>query len=211
MQGDALQTDLARSFDETIERAAHRNEVRLAWIRAVHLSVALLAILVFRGWPRLVGMAALPSSICIAAVFWTLVAWGIVLSERGRGYRTWIPWATTFVDLAMILTFRVLAVTFPGRSVPDRWTELISNGLSLFLIPRRAGQAAEGHGGAGITLVVHDIERKKAILESRGASFIGDVIDAEKLSLAIFEDPDANPIYLVEENDLAIESTGGAL
>ena len=86
-----------------------------------------------------------------------------------------------------------------GRSMPGRWTELISNGLSLFLIPRRWGQAAEGHGGAGLTLVVTDIEFKKAELEARGASFIGDVIDAETLRLAIFEDPDGNPIYLVEE------------
>lgn len=86
----------------------------------------------------------------------------------------------------------------PGRSKPDRWTEMTDNGFSVFLIARRAGQAIEGHGATGITLVVHDIERKKAILEARGVSFIGEVIDAEALKLAIFEDPDANPIYLVE-------------
>ena len=88
-----------------------------------------------------------------------------------------------------------------GRSMPGRWTELTSSGFSLFLVPRRFGQAVEGHGAAGITLIVQDIERKKAILEARGVSFIGDVIDAETLRLAIFEDPDANPIYLVEERD----------
>ena len=86
-----------------------------------------------------------------------------------------------------------------GRSMPGRWTELISNGLSLFLIPRRWGQAVEGHGGAGLTLVVSDIETKKAELETRGVLFIGETIDAETLRLAIFEDPDGNPIYLVEE------------
>ena len=85
-----------------------------------------------------------------------------------------------------------------GRSIPERWTEMTDNGFSLFLIARRAGQAEEGHGAAGITLVVRDIELKKAILEARGAVFIGEVIDAEALRLAIFEDPDLNPIYLVE-------------
>jgi len=86
-----------------------------------------------------------------------------------------------------------------GRSIPGRWTELIANGLSLFLIPRRCGQAAEGHGGAGLTLVVQNLELKKAVLEARGVQFIGETIDAETVRLAIFEDPDGNPIYLVEE------------
>lgn len=86
-----------------------------------------------------------------------------------------------------------------GRSIPGRWTELIANGLSLFLIPRRKGQAIDGHGGAGLTLVVHNLEQKKAELEARGVAFIGETIDAETLRLAIFEDPDGNPIYLVEE------------
>jgi extradiol dioxygenase family protein len=86
----------------------------------------------------------------------------------------------------------------PGRSA-DQWAELISNGLSIFLIRRRPGQTRDGHGGAGITLVVSDIDDAKATLEARGISFIGDVIDAETLRLAIFEDPDENPIYLVQE------------
>jgi len=85
-----------------------------------------------------------------------------------------------------------------GRSMTDRWTELTFANLAIFLIQRRAGQAAE-HGAGGVTLVVHDIERMKATLEHRGAMFIGDVIDAELLRVAICEDPDANPIYLVEE------------
>ena len=88
-----------------------------------------------------------------------------------------------------------------GRSMPGRWTELTTTNFSLFLIPRRWGQAVEGHGAAGITLVVHDIEEKKAELEARGVLFIGEVIDAETLRLAIFEDPDLNPIYLVEQRD----------
>ena len=117
MQNGDLQQDLARSLDATIARAAHRNEVRLAWIRAIHLSVALSAVVVFRGWPELVGMSALPTSLCIAAAFWTLVSWGIVLVERRSGYRSWIPWAATSVDLAMILTFRVLAVLTPAAAL----------------------------------------------------------------------------------------------
>lgn len=92
----------------------------------------------------------------------------------------------------------------PGRTIPDRWTEMTDNGFSLFLVARREGQAVEGHGATGITLVVRDIELNKAILEARGVSFIGDVVDAEALRLAIFEDPDANPIYLVENISLEV-------
>jgi class 3 adenylate cyclase len=117
MRADELQDDLTRSFDATIARAAHRNEVRLAWIRAIHLSVALVAISIFTVWPELVDLSELPPSLCIGAAFWTLVAWGIVLLERKGGYKSWIPWAATFVDLAMILTFRVLAVTSPANAL----------------------------------------------------------------------------------------------
>jgi len=116
MQADEIQRELTESIDATIARAAHRNEVRLAWIRAIHLSVALAAILFFYRWPRLVGLAALPVSFVIASSLWTLVSWGIVAVERRRAYQTWIPWATTFVDLAMILTFRALAVINPASS-----------------------------------------------------------------------------------------------
>jgi catechol 2,3-dioxygenase-like lactoylglutathione lyase family enzyme len=86
-----------------------------------------------------------------------------------------------------------------GRSLPGRWLELTGSGLSLFLVPSRPGQAMEGHGAAGLTLIVDDVDATKRLLEMRGVSFIGDVVDAETLRLAIFEDPDANPIYLVEQ------------
>ena len=107
----------------------------------------------------------------------------------------------TVADLDRSVLFYTETLGFrAGRSIPDRWTELTFAHFSLFLIERRAGQTTE-HGAAGITLVVHDLERRKAILEARGASFIGDVVDAETLRLAILEDPDANPIYLVEQRD----------
>lgn len=115
MRADELQHDLERAFDETIERAAHRNEVRLAWIRAIHLSVALVGVNVFRLRPDLLGVDSVPGALAIAAAFWTAVAWSIVVVEHKRGaYRTWIPWAATSVDLALILTFRVLAAVTPG-------------------------------------------------------------------------------------------------
>lgn len=85
-----------------------------------------------------------------------------------------------------------------GRSLPGRWLELTGPGLSLFLIERRPGQAVEGHGAAGLTLVVDSVDATKRRLERKGVSFIGEPVDAETLRIAIFEDPDANPVYLVE-------------
>ncbi|HEV7240702.1 MAG TPA: adenylate/guanylate cyclase domain-containing protein [Thermoanaerobaculia bacterium] len=118
VRADDLQQELSGTVKATIASAAHRNEMWLAWIRAIHLSIALLAVLAFRQWPHLVGPAFVPPAYPIAAAFWTLVSWGIVLAERvNGGYRTWIPWAATFVDLAMILTFRVLAVFAPGSAL----------------------------------------------------------------------------------------------
>jgi len=57
----------------------------------------------------------------------------------------------------------------PGRSRDGRWSEVISTRFSLVLVERRDGQAFARHGASGITLVVHDLERKKKILEARGA------------------------------------------
>lgn len=90
---------------------------------------------------------------------------------------------------------------FPGRSFPDRWTELVSVCFSVFLVERRPGEAVEHHGSTGLTLVVKDLEHRKRFLEKRGAAFIGDIVDAETLRLAILEDPDGHPIYLVEARD----------
>lgn len=109
MQADDLQRELTRSIDATIARAAHRNEVRMAWIRAINISLACVAVNVFRVWPQLVGVA-IPAAFCIVSAVWMVVSWSIVIVERLRGdYRTWIPWAATFVDLATILTFRTVA------------------------------------------------------------------------------------------------------
>jgi catechol 2,3-dioxygenase-like lactoylglutathione lyase family enzyme len=127
----------------------------------------------------------------------------------------------TVSDLSRSIRFYTDTLGFlHGRSMPGRWTELVSTGFALFLIERRSGQTFENHGANGITLVVHDIERKKKVLEARGAAFIGDTVDAETLRVAILEDPDGNPIYLVEERDdhptiplpfIAQQSAGGAL
>jgi class 3 adenylate cyclase len=114
---DELQRELTESIDTTLALAAHRNEMWLAWLRAIHVSLGLTAVLTFSWRPSLVGVESFPSVFRIPAVAWTLVSWGIVLAERARGnYRTWIPWAATFVDLAMILTFRVLAASSPATA-----------------------------------------------------------------------------------------------
>jgi class 3 adenylate cyclase len=114
---DELQRELTESIDTTLALAAHRNEMWLAWLRAIHVSLGLTAILTFSWWPSLVGLESFPPVFRIPAVAWTLVSWGIVLAERARGnYKTWIPWAATFVDLAMILTFRVLAASSPATA-----------------------------------------------------------------------------------------------
>ena len=105
-------------------------------------------------------------------------------------------------DLAHSIRFYTHMLGFTeGRSLPGQWTEMITTGFSLFLVPRRAGQAQPIQRSAGITLVVHDLEQKKSVLEERGVAFIGETVDAATLRLAIFEDPDANPIFLVEELD----------
>lgn len=85
-----------------------------------------------------------------------------------------------------------------GRCAPNLWYEVVGPGISVFLVIRRPGQVVEGHGGAGISLGVPDVDKAKEELETRGIEFIGDVFNGEYIRLALFEDPDENPIYLVQ-------------
>jgi predicted enzyme related to lactoylglutathione lyase len=47
-----------------------------------------------------------------------------------------------------------------------------------------------------IALHVEDVDAARAELESRGISFIGDMIDSGVCHMAIFEDPDGNALML---------------
>jgi adenylate cyclase len=111
MTSDDVQRELERSIEATVALAAQRNEIRLAKIRASHLTVAVTALLVFHTWPSLLGDGAgVPLPTVIGGLFWLVVSYGIVFLERSHGYRAWVPWAATLVDVSMIVTFRVLAM-----------------------------------------------------------------------------------------------------
>lgn len=111
MTSDDVQRELERSIEGTIALAAQRNEVRLAKIRASHLTVAVTALFVFHIRPQLLGSEDIvPLSTALAGLFWLVVAYAIVVVERRHGYRPWVPWAATVVDASLILTFRVVAL-----------------------------------------------------------------------------------------------------
>jgi len=54
---------------------------------------------------------------------------------------------------------------------------------------------------APINFVVDDIQKTKMELEEKGVKFLSDIVELpEKTKLALFEDPDKNKFFLIEEN-----------
>ena len=72
-------------------------------------------------------------------------------------------------------------------------------GLTIGLHPATAEIAAGRQGSMAIGLYLErPIDEAVTELRSRGVEFAGPVIDDKALSLAFFQDPDGNPLYLAE-------------
>jgi adenylate cyclase len=89
-----LERDLTDSIRDTLARAGQRNELRVAWIRAISLSIVVV-----------VGGQFMEITTIAMALGWMLSAWAIVAVERRTAYRRWVPSLTTALDAAMIASF----------------------------------------------------------------------------------------------------------
>ena len=87
-----LERDLSQSIEEALAAAAQRNEVRVAWVRALTLSIVCA-----------IGLAISSELTLRVSMFWALCAW-IIVARHGH-YRQWIFRLTTLLDAAMIASF----------------------------------------------------------------------------------------------------------
>ena len=79
----------------------------------------------------------------------------------------------------------------------DEWAELEAPGLNLALHPAHGQNLT--HGGAStVGLQVEDIHAAYDQLQARGVEFSGPVLDTGHLLLANFNDPEGNPLYLMQ-------------
>lgn len=132
-----LELDLEQRVDETLTRAAQRNEVKIAGIRAVAFTiVSILGTRIFE--PRTLWLS-------LGCTTW---AWVILFVHRNRGYRRWVPFATTLFDACSIASFNLIAsrgqalslastalvstlLAITGAIRPKRWWIIVTTALSL--------------------------------------------------------------------------------
>jgi predicted enzyme related to lactoylglutathione lyase len=85
------------------------------------------------------------------------------------------------------------------RSVfmPERnFAEFETGNLTLSVINAEAMGLEHVRIGSPIALHVDDVQEARALLESRGVSFHGDVLDTSVCHMAFFSDPDGNALLL---------------
>ena len=115
--------------------------------------------------------------------------------------------SVTGVDFIMIPTQDYdAAAAFYGETLGlpfrTRWGdrpagEFQAGNLTLALMdPRGFGQEYRGPSATTVALQVDDVEAARAALEARGVAFHMDTIDSGVCHMAIFSDPDGNPLML---------------
>ena len=89
-----------------------------------------------------------------------------------------------------------------GLPMRTRWgdrpaTEFQAGNVTLVVFdPRGFGQQEATPNSAPIALQVEDVARSRTALTERGVAFHGETIDSGVCHMAIFSDPDGNPLML---------------
>jgi hypothetical protein len=76
-----IERDLSQSIGKTLARAAHTNELRVAWIRALNLSIV-----------TVLGTVVMNRPTLILSASFAAFAWGIVAVKRRGHYHRWALW-----------------------------------------------------------------------------------------------------------------------
>jgi catechol 2,3-dioxygenase-like lactoylglutathione lyase family enzyme len=100
------------------------------------------------------------------------------------------------VDRSVRFYTEALGLRLVGRD-GVHGAEVEAAGLTLRLHRRRPEVTEAGSGTAAIGLQVGDVRASAAALAGRGVR-VGRVLDTGSGSMALFEDPDGNHLYLFE-------------
>ncbi len=76
------------------------------------------------------------------------------------------------------------------------YAEFETGNLTLSVIDAEKMGLRHSVRGQHIALHVADVARARALLEARGVRFEGDVLDTGVCHMALFRDPDGNPLML---------------
>ncbi len=112
----------------------------------------------------------------------------------------------TGVDFAALSTKDLArAVRFYGETLglpmsvhlPERnYAEFETGNLTLSLIDAEQMGLEHKVRGHEIALHVGDVDAARKLLEARGVQFKGEILDTGVCHMALFEDPDGNPLML---------------
>ena len=112
----------------------------------------------------------------------------------------------TGVDFAALFTRDIArAVSFYGETLglpmsvhlPERnYAEFETGNLTLSLIDAEKMGLEHSVRGHELALHVADVEAARKMLEARGVEFKGEILDTGVCHMALFEDPDGNPLML---------------
>ena len=102
------QADLAASIDQTLLREAWRNELTLAYLRAVTAVAFTGLYLVAHFWPTTASFASDPLAASLFTGFWSLATIGLVLALRRGWYEPWLRQVVPAADALVILVVVIL-------------------------------------------------------------------------------------------------------
>lgn len=143
-----------------------------------------------------------------------LSAAALALGAAGVGYAhmrqaTSVKWQSTMLvqlqvaDLDRSIEFytHTLGLELESRNDAISWAR-IKTGIAGVTIGLGAAPGAKGSGTTSINLGISDIEGARALLESRGVTFLGPTVKIPGVvQLADFYDPDGNKIRLAAHPD----------
>lgn len=116
MPAGAAREDLAAAIDRALLAEARRNELTLAYLRAVTaVSFTALYLIAF-AWPGSAGLQSFPAFATLVTAVWSVVAGALVLILRRGWYQPWIRQLLPAADAAIVLIIFLLfnASASPG-------------------------------------------------------------------------------------------------
>jgi predicted enzyme related to lactoylglutathione lyase len=104
--------------------------------------------------------------------------------------------STRDIERAMKFYGETLALAMSVH-IPERnYAEFETGNLTLSLIDADKMGLEHKVRGHEIALHVDDVEAARKTLEARGVTFKGEILDTGVCHMALFEDPDGNPLML---------------